>query len=425
MIIFLFVSCGAKKNKKTTPLEENLLLASHNEIRCESIEKQKQSPSITAILKTSKQLPNISEKYLRLKGKSLNFSDKAFIPTGGHSWNSPLILSDREFNELWRDLQARANKIQSPLWEALIKGEEIRDELLLDTKTDEAIMLLPELNYLASLALRFKSYSCAKEALETRRKDDVRQYLSLSNKSCLLSDKTDCLEAELEKYSSLTKERQSELEKDLLSICERNEKREICASEWYVMKQKGEALKFYQSRSRILEKETYSKLFKLNDRFRRFNCEKRENTLVMSVPFFSSNGAFSSYNEAYTELLSKAERYWSNSKFKIEFYDAKKAKGSVQVIRTTDFISRVNEATPLFIELSKSTKGIMASKTFAHEFGHVLGFPDCYLEFFEREKNQIIYYELDHKRKNLMCSLRFGEKIPDEYLEELANRSCL
>ena len=49
--------------------------------------------------------------------------------------------------------------------------------------------------------------------------------------------------------------------------------------------------------------------------------------------------------------------------------------------------------------------------TIRHEFGHVLGFPDCYHEFFDEEKGVFVNYQLDVK--DLMCSRagRMNERI--------------
>ncbi len=53
--------------------------------------------------------------------------------------------------------------------------------------------------------------------------------------------------------------------------------------------------------------------------------------------------------------------------------------------------------------------------TIRHEFGHVLGFPDCYVEFYDREKGVMINYQIDVN--NIMCS-RKG-KVQQQHVEEL------
>lgn len=43
-----------------------------------------------------------------------------------------------------------------------------------------------------------------------------------------------------------------------------------------------------------------------------------------------------------------------------------------------------------------------AKFTISHEFGHVLGFPDCYIEFYDEEQDAFINYQLS--KTDLMCS---------------------
>ena len=56
-----------------------------------------------------------------------------------------------------------------------------------------------------------------------------------------------------------------------------------------------------------------------------------------------------------------------------------------------------------------------AQWTIRHEFGHVLGFPDCYVEFYESERNVIVNYQFDID--NLMCSRR--GHIQERHVAEL------
>ncbi len=56
-----------------------------------------------------------------------------------------------------------------------------------------------------------------------------------------------------------------------------------------------------------------------------------------------------------------------------------------------------------------------AQWTIRHEFGHVLGLPDCYVEYYDSERESIVNYQLDID--NLMCS-RHGH-IQQKHVDEL------
>lgn len=56
-----------------------------------------------------------------------------------------------------------------------------------------------------------------------------------------------------------------------------------------------------------------------------------------------------------------------------------------------------------------------AQWTIRHEFGHVLGLPDCYLEYYDPDKEVIVSYQIDID--DLMCS-RHGH-IQGHHLDEL------
>lgn len=57
----------------------------------------------------------------------------------------------------------------------------------------------------------------------------------------------------------------------------------------------------------------------------------------------------------------------------------------------------------------------MSRWTIRHEYGHVLGFPDCYLEFYDDDAEVMISYQLDIT--NLMCSRR--GKLQQGHYDEL------
>lgn len=55
-----------------------------------------------------------------------------------------------------------------------------------------------------------------------------------------------------------------------------------------------------------------------------------------------------------------------------------------------------------------------AQHTIRHEFGHVLGFPDCYVEFFDEDLGAMVNYQID--TGNIMCSRR-GKAGPQHVSE--------
>lgn len=52
--------------------------------------------------------------------------------------------------------------------------------------------------------------------------------------------------------------------------------------------------------------------------------------------------------------------------------------------------------------------------TLRHEFGHVLGFPDCYVEFYDSFEKMMVFYSLD--QENLMCN-EDGKVLETHYQE--------
>jgi hypothetical protein len=47
--------------------------------------------------------------------------------------------------------------------------------------------------------------------------------------------------------------------------------------------------------------------------------------------------------------------------------------------------------------------------TLIHEFGHIIGFPDCYVEFWDERDEAFVFYSLDPTDR--MCALS-GETLP-------------
>jgi hypothetical protein len=67
------------------------------------------------------------------------------------------------------------------------------------------------------------------------------------------------------------------------------------------------------------------------------------------------------------------------------------------------------------MDANRSLEEYSTRWTIRHEFGHVLGLPDCYIEFYDESRAVMVSYQIDIT--NLMCS-RKG-KLQERHVLEL------
>lgn len=125
------------------------------------------------------------------------------------------------------------------------------------------------------------------------------------------------------------------------------------------------------------------------------------------------------------ELINNATRtYWSSGNFTIKnSFEEKEGVVSIGLYMLDISISyaipgksKIFIEKPLLVDITQESSLVLA-----HELGHILGFPDCYFEFYDKNNTQdIIYYTLDPR--NLMCSL--GGKILERYRKLLIDKYC-
>ena len=119
------------------------------------------------------------------------------------------------------------------------------------------------------------------------------------------------------------------------------------------------------------------------------------------------------------------ERKWGEGEIQLKLIRVKGPSDNVVTLEwNSSSVSFVQYARAMVINMSEQLSYKKLMLVYAHELGHVLGFPDCYLEFYESSTEQTIYYDLDFDQDNLMCDTHFGAKAPESYLQQIVDKAC-
>jgi hypothetical protein len=257
-----------------------------------------------------------------------------------------------------------------------------------------------ELYYLFNGSRRFEDQKCYFDNLAAKKKYDLRPYLNIANHNPKNTEKDNAIE-----------------------LCKSFSKEVNCQAE-YIINQKNKTvatmIERYFSR---FQDERFTPLFKLRPTHLKFNCQKIDaNKTVMNIKVLDSSIPHS----RLVELLAFVSETWTHQKFELKLELVKNyADGVVVIVPTNKGISYVPDSNNRMVYLSASLDLATTKRVLAHEFGHVLGFPDCYIEFFDDSKKELVYYEISKENTNIMCSLKEGVGVDDDYFTQLAQNSCL
>lgn len=166
----------------------------------------------------------------------------------------------------------------------------------------------------------------------------------------------------------------------------------------------------------------YDNLFKLRSSHLKFSCQIEDEITVMNIKVLSTGWD----KDKLQTMVNHVSSSWSKQKFKLnlEITDTR-TDDVIELIPTNNSVSYVPDNNNRQIYVSQALDSFSMQRVLVHEFGHVLGFPDCYTEFYDSEKNSLIYYEISKENTNVMCSLKSGVSVPEDYTEQLAQNSCL
>lgn len=379
ILTILTISCGRvvndKKNINALIHDENFLMM---ESHCSD------SPSKDS--KISKDIKELYYTTLRNSPQSFYFIDSRF-----YNFDTPLVLSLPKLEQSF----------------AIIK------------KDPTSVQYGSELFHLFSSSRRYEEQRCAFKHLSLKKKYDFRPYLSLLGQCNKKFNGQDCNEAE---YSEISSESESWAKDNTLELCKLFSEDSKCQNEikqHQNSKTLGAMIKNY---SKKFQEERFDPLFKLSSTHQKFNCQKVDNGTVMTIKVLDNTID----HDWLLELTQSVEEAWSRDNFSLRLELVKNDSADVvKIIPSNKGISYVPEKNNRLVYLSTKNSPAIMKRVLAHEFGHVLGFPDCYIEFFDDARKELVYYEISHQNTNIMCSLKNNVAVPDDYLTQLTQKSCL
>ena len=222
---------------------------------------------------------------------------------------------------------------------------------------------------------------------------DVRGYLFLKEKNNV--------EELLKNFDSLEQAVKDQTRLALLSLCKNGDfELTDCRDELQKALSKNRLYSYYTRFNRYGES-MYQLFFTLK-KIRPENYWDGDKK-ILHAPFFEPETPNST--EVSNWLKQNVEAEWSylDQKLQIDFYP-KSTKDYPQIIFKEGVTAHVNEVAGNLItmEAEYPINSPDQKWTIRHEYGHVLGFEDCYLEFFDTNEKAMIYYEIDVN--NIMCS---------------------
>ena len=131
---------------------------------------------------------------------------------------------------------------------------------------------------------------------------------------------------------------------------------------------------------------------------KRFNCQVVDDQKIISI----NVGVPNDFTKSLVETINR--QYFQKENMKIRLIVTDQALAEVNIVWKKDSVSHVDMSTLNEVVLSEMLMGAPTQKivaTLAHEFGHILGLPDCYIEYFSNTEKKMFYFELDPT--NLMC----------------------
>lgn len=250
---------------------------------------------------------------------------------------------------------------------------------------DEYIFWARKVNRMYEEALRWDITLQYFDMFIASKTQDIRGYYYLQQEKNL--------KEELENWSSLRRKDKIRLKFYLLNQCGNSKANEkSCQNEF--RRTKSHLWDFYQKYLPIA-KAVYDSNFIIQDADARKDLQWTEEN-KMRVPFQSTEASI----QDFLSFNLEDEWKWEGWNLRLNFTPDAQIRVDFQV----GVLPHVapEDVNVIVMDQNSPLTEWNTQLAIRHEFGHILGFPDCYVEFYEPKEKLVIAYQLDVT--NMMCS---------------------
>ncbi len=225
-----------------------------------------------------------------------------------------------------------------------------------------------------------------KKHYKSQAKKDLRSYLYLKNYPRNNFGRN--LSYDLKNYDFINAKTKQTLKSALLDLCQKNNGKRYCNRKFKRALNRDDLPQFYQKH--------YSKITKTYDSF--FEIDKtshlaRWNDNTLEIMFQNNNTYFNLLKDS---VATKWKTQWGSIKL-----IPSNSSLDPKIIDKDQIIPSVNKARNT-LNWSRDIVGNEARNVMAHEFGHILGFKDCYVEFINEDQNMATFYFIEND--DIMCN---------------------
>jgi hypothetical protein len=304
-------------------------------------------------------------------------------------------------------------------------------------------LIVSQIEGLFEMQQRLKFNYCQKENLTSKRTEDIRAFATLMAGECpdgLLYTSTPngsmvsaCLQDILDEWTVLEdryKPLANIVSQNLFNVCAHLQI-DNCRQTIDRELSSGNGWDFWQKLKTRYRSNRYDRFFNIVHTAKDIQCKQSgRETLVLINIFFGKEVVETQQEKLKLDLIEYVAKKWSKqgkSKMIFSFPAKRVAKGLNVTINwsasPSSYVPDQNRNV-MYLDrmLIRDDKISSRRIVLAHEFGHVLGFRDCYVEFYEADSDQFVFYQLDPR--NIMCSISPATYVPDNYNTQLLGNRC-